>query len=150
MSRVIPLAQADFAALEALEQACFQPCWSAATLNLYLNNPQNLCLAMLAGEDLQGFAIFSTFETEAELLQIAVSASCRGKGIASQLLSTAHQQLQHQGVTDILLEVNATNSAAVTLYKKHLYRQDGCRKNYYITPEGRQDALLMRHKIDAA
>ena len=144
MSRVIPLAQADFAALEIIEQTCFQPFWSAATLNLYLNNPLNLCLGILAGKNLQGFAIFSKFETEAELLQIAVSESCRGKGVASQLLNEAHLQLQQQGITDILLEVNATNSTAITLYKKYLYRQDGCRKNYYVTPEGKQDALLMR------
>ncbi|WP_271273225.1 ribosomal protein S18-alanine N-acetyltransferase [Aliamphritea hakodatensis] len=144
MPRIIPLAQARFVDVERIEQACFQPHWSAATLNLYLGNPENLCLGILDGDTLQGFAIFSRFETDAELLQIAVAEACRGQGIASQLLSAAHGQLGQQGVTDILLEVNATNAPAITLYKKHHYRQDGCRKNYYTTPQGRQDALLMR------
>ncbi len=150
MSRIIPLTQVSFADVEHIEQACFQPPWSAAILNLYMNNPDNLCLGMVAGESLQGFAIFSRFETESELLQIAVAEEYRGRGIASQLLSAAHVQLEQLGVTDILLEVSATNSAAVTLYKKHGYRQDGCRKDYYVTPQGKQDAWLMRLGLSAA
>lgn len=150
MPRVIPLAQASFADIEHIEQACFQPPWSVATLNLYTGNPENLCLGIVSDERLLGFAIFSRFETEAELLQIAVAEDCRGQGIASQLLSAAHVQLEQRGVTDILLEVNATNAPAITLYKKHDYRQDGCRKNYYVTPQGRQDALLMRRCLSSA
>ena len=41
------------------------------------------------------------------------------------------------------LEVRRSNDPAVALYKKFGFKAVGTRKNYYKTPTGREDALIM-------
>jgi ribosomal-protein-alanine N-acetyltransferase len=42
----------------------------------------------------------------------------------------------------IFLEVNRNNQAAINLYKKFNFVEVGLRKNYYLTANGREDALV--------
>ena len=42
----------------------------------------------------------------------------------------------------IFLEVNSNNQAAINLYKKFNFVEVGFRKNYYLTANGREDALV--------
>ncbi|WP_315982593.1 hypothetical protein [Aliamphritea spongicola] len=79
MPRVIPLAQVSFADVEHIEQACFQPPWSAATLNLYMNNPENLCLGIVSDERLMGFAIFPVLKLRPSYCRLRLLKTAAGR-----------------------------------------------------------------------
>lgn len=51
----------------------------------------------------------------------------------------------NHGVNRIDLEVRASNSVAISFYKRHGFEDVGIRKNYYTNPK--EDALLMSRFI---
>lgn len=90
------------------------------------------------------FAIFSYVVDEAELLNIVVLPEEQGKGVAKRLLVQALQQMKSYNIVKCFLEVAVTNMPAIQLYKKLGYQELAIRKNYYIRPNGKEDALLMQ------
>ncbi|RTE66945.1 ribosomal-protein-alanine N-acetyltransferase [Amphritea opalescens] len=137
------LQETDLAALSALEACCFDPPWSDKLLTSYLSGERYLCFGLWQAEQLIGFALLSTVLDEAELLQIGVHPECRGQGAAGELLQYVHAQLEGQGICRCLLEVRSGNHAALKLYSRLAYQQDGIRKGYYPTANGSEDAVLM-------
>ena len=79
---------------------------------------------------------------EAEVLDIAVAAAHRRRGIASFVLTEFSRLAQAAGVREILLEVRESNSAAIRLYTKFGFTPAGRRNNYYRDPN--EAALLLR------
>ena len=59
-------------------------------------------------------------------------------------LDQMHNQknLEQTNKFKIFLEVNCNNQAAINLYKKFNFVEVGFRKNYYLTANGREDALV--------
>ena len=83
--------------------------------------------------------LMSLFE-EAQILNIAVSPSRRGRGIARVLLRKAFSLALEQGAEIVALEVRASNSAAISLYEQLGFTRVGIRARYYDSVE---DAILM-------
>ncbi len=81
---------------------------------------------------------------EAELVNIAVSATDRRRGIGASLLETVLTSAGLQGVGRIYLEVRVSNEAAIRLYEEHGFKPCGIRKNFYRFPD--EDALLMSYE----
>ena len=84
--------------------------------------------------------VFCLFE-EGELQNIAVSPSCRRKGLGRALLRYCIGLAFEKGVQRLLLEVRAGNSAAKSLYETEGFVSYAFRKNYYRNPT--EDAILM-------
>lgn len=82
---------------------------------------------------------------DADLCHIAVAPEQRSQGIATQLLGMAITECEHRGVKRILLEVRASNTAAIHCYHQMGFVQIGIRKKYYSQPK--EDALLLEHQI---
>lgn len=132
--------------------------WSAAQFQDSFRSGHWVIGAMV-GEVLQGHAVFSRLLDEAELLTIAVAPVYQGRGVAQVLLTQALAQLAATGIVRVMLEVRASNQAAIHLYEKLGFVQEGRRKQYYPaetshastvshTPQGtatsaREDAILM-------
>lgn len=140
---VRPLSLADLNELKVIQADCFGRHWSEAQLCAYLSNERALFAGLFQQGILVGYALFTTVLDEAELQQIAVARTCQGQGLAKGLLLNCHRQLLSNGVVRVLLEVRASNSAAIELYHRTGYQQDGVRKGYYPLPDGREDAVLM-------
>jgi ribosomal protein S18 acetylase RimI-like enzyme len=47
----------------------------------------------------------------------------------------------------LLLEVRNSNNAAIALYRKFGFSDDGVRREYYPAADGREDALLMSMQL---
>ena len=94
-----------------------------------------------------GFVVYSRVLDEACIHNIAVHPGQQRRGHGRVLLSSALGELRHQGVTRCYLEVRASNAAACALYQKFSFQRDGLRKNYYVAPEGREDAVLMSRPL---
>ncbi len=138
-----PLEASDLPHLSELEASCFTPPWSDAQLLSYLRGKRYLCYGLWQAGQLNGFALLSTVLDEAELLQIGIRPEARGQGLAGELLSFVHEQLENCGISRNLLEVRTSNDAARKLYLRLGYKQDAVRKNYYPAEVGYEDAILM-------
>lgn len=123
-----------------IESHCFNDPWSTSLWNRYLQ--QSYVLA--EKDQLYAYAQCSVVLDEAELLRIAVAPEQRQKGYGKTLFVEICQQLQRQNVSRLMLEVRASNHAAIKLYQACGMHQDGCRPHYYEThlADQREDALL--------
>ena len=94
-----------------------------------------------------GFCIYQRVLDEATLMNIAVRAVHQGAGLGVLLLAHLLRLLADGGVERCLLEVRRSNEAALALYRKAGFVDDGVRKDYYPTNYGREDALLMSYQL---
>ena len=113
----------------------------------------NTCVLGIGGfggiggkEKLIGYASVARLPFEAELQAILVAGPYRRQGVASRLLEAVIAQAHHWECERLLLEVRAGNVAALTLYRRLGFVQDGRRGGYYPPGEAgasREDAVLM-------
>ena len=76
---------------------------------------------------------------------MAVKKDSRGRGIGNLLLAKLIDYGKSDKRKRFLLEVRCGNKAAISLYKKLGFKEDGIRPNFYDEPK--EDALLMSLKI---
>lgn len=146
MLQVRRLSERDLLALEPIEASCFSSPWNRSQLTHQLVHKNRISLGVFHGTELIGFAFFSFILDEAELLQVATDPSQRGLGAAKKLLSEGMEVLNERSIGRLLLEVRASNEAAIMLYKRLGFLDDGCRKGYYpaqVEGGDREDARLM-------
>jgi ribosomal-protein-alanine N-acetyltransferase len=89
----------------------------------------------------KAFLIASLLPPEAELESIAVAADEQRRGAGAQLLSALIEGLRKKQVSRLVLEVRASNVAALGFYRAFGFKETGRRKRYYTDPE--EDAVLM-------
>ncbi len=131
----------DIDAISAIEQASFSSPWSKQLLADCLRYPIYTCLVAKEGGQVCGYGCLIALFEEAEIANIAVAPTHRGRGIGKQLLAKMHRMAKEKGAEVALLEVRKSNAAAIALYKKFGYAAYGERKNYYGDGE---DAILMK------
>ena len=89
-----------------------------------------------------GFVVASLMPPQAELELIAVEAQFQRCGMARRLFVELAGKLRLAGVTEVILEVRASNQPALGLYRRLGFAETGRRPRYYHDPE--EDAVLMR------
>ena len=93
-----------------------------------------------------GFTVASVIRPEAELEFIAVAQEFQRTGVARRLCEFLVAELTKAGVKEVLLEVRASNVAALSLYRMLGFAESGRRPGYYAHPA--EDAVQMRRGID--
>jgi ribosomal-protein-alanine N-acetyltransferase len=137
----------DLDSLYALECREMLSPW---TKNMVFESIKNDDFFLLSEKNrLLGFAVFTNTVEEGELLQILVDSNCRRQGIGSYLLKKGLEHMKENHAVCCFLEVRASNIGAIALYNKIGFLEIGRRKNYYRTPDGREDALIMRIDLHA-
>ena len=122
------------------------PHWPREAYLAALDSPmRNVQVAVTPAGELLGFAVTSMVPPEAELESIAVVAVWQLWGIARHLLQVLSGELAAAGVTELLLEVRASNEAALAAYRALGFAQTGLRRGYYAHPA--EDAVQMRRTI---
>ncbi len=89
----------------------------------------------------QGFAVASLVPPQAELETIAVAAEVRRRGVARRILIAITEELRAAKVTEVLLEVRASNLPALAFYRAQGFEITGRRPRYYADPI--EDAVLL-------
>jgi ribosomal protein S18 acetylase RimI-like enzyme len=127
----------DFAALYAIEEACFQP---------PLRFPQPYMRKLVASrrgatwiakeeEQMAGFAIAewpnSKPPVAAYIATLEVAPEFRNRGIGGDLLRRLEASAQNAGAALMWLHVDAENAAAIRLYESHAYQCRGREEHYY-------------------
>jgi ribosomal-protein-alanine N-acetyltransferase len=95
-----------------------------------------------------GFLVASVLAPEAELETVAVAIDAQRVGIGGRLMEALAVELRGSQVSELNLEVRASNLAAVGLYRARGFAECGRRKRYYADPE--EDAVLMRMALSEA
>jgi [ribosomal protein S18]-alanine N-acetyltransferase len=125
----------DAAAMAALHQSCFPRPWNEAAMATFVASPDTLCLLASFADDSPrapaGFLIARKAADEAELLTLAVAPQWRRAGLGKALLKSAMATLGESGATQLFLEVEDGNEAALRLYRSLGATAVGRRSRYY-------------------
>jgi ribosomal-protein-alanine N-acetyltransferase len=134
----------DIDAVLAIEQASFSTPWCREHFEQEMTAPHSFpSVAEYNGKVVGYVCLMSLFE-EAQILDIAVAPKLRGNGIARLLMDHAVTVAREKEAEQLLLEVRASNSAAIALYERCGFVRTGLRSNYY---EGKDDAVLMEKNL---
>ncbi len=121
--------------------------WSAQEIADLAAEPSVLAHVALDSQEktVLGFSLARHVGAEAEILTIVVDRARQGKGLGRSLLQTQLDALSSLGVTEVFLEVEAGNAAALALYGKLGFQRVGERKAYYAKAgEPAATALILR------
>jgi ribosomal-protein-alanine N-acetyltransferase len=135
----------DVARVVDIEKDGFKHPWSADLLRRELHHDWSTCLVATELRDgverILAFIVFWLVHDEVHVLNVAVAADARRRGLARFLMEEAAERGRSAGAKLSTLEVRRSNVAALALYGLLGYRQVGIRPNYYVD-EG-EDAIVM-------
>jgi ribosomal protein S18 acetylase RimI-like enzyme len=78
-----------------------------------------------------------------------VDSEWRGRGVGSALVRAAIERARGQGLHKLCLEVFPTNTAAIGLYRKFGFVEEGRRSKHYRRASGELwDAIVMGRPLD--
>lgn len=141
MTEIRRISENDIEAIASLEAGIFSDPWSVKSIKETYENKSALILGAYQEEALIGYVIFYYVLDEGEIARIAVSPSCRRRGVAYQIFKELLQFCSQKEIERILLDVRISNEAAIAFYRKSGFSEDGIRKNFYDNPK--EHALLM-------
>ena len=148
---IMPLTGADARAVADLHKASFARAWTDGEFLDLLARPSTtgFKITRAGGRAITGFVLLALAADEAEILTVAVAPSERRQGIGERLMRKALQFASGDRVSSVFLEVEDTNTAAVSLYRKIGFKQVGRREGYYrgVSAAG-GTALVMRIDLD--
>jgi ribosomal-protein-alanine N-acetyltransferase len=136
----------DVARVVEIEKDGFKHPWSAELLHRELNHDWSVALvatepAADGADVVLGFIVYWLVHDEVHVLNVAVAAAARRRGVARALMDDAATRGRAARARLATLEVRRSNQAAIALYRDLGYRQVGVRPNYYVD-EG-EDAIVM-------
>jgi ribosomal protein S18 acetylase RimI-like enzyme len=132
-----PYTTEDFAALFAIEEACFQPPFrfGRRMMQRLVNSPHGATWIAVEEERLAGFAIVEWTEETSGVVgyiqTIEVAPDWRGQGIGGELLLRAEGSALAAGAQGIRLHVDVENAAAIRLYETNGYQNEGRAEGFY-------------------
>ncbi len=127
----------------SLEEACFSAPWTRKMMEAELTgNPfARFRVALDAEGRIVGYHCFWIVFEELRLMNVAVRESMRRRGVALALVTEALHMGLAEGATRAMLEVRASNEAALALYRRLGFVPVSTRRRYYVNPE--EDAVVM-------
>ncbi|MBI3901425.1 MAG: ribosomal protein S18-alanine N-acetyltransferase [Nitrosomonadales bacterium] len=90
-----------------------------------------------------GYAVLMPGVGEVELLDISIAAAHQRKGLGRSLLDATMRIARDLKARRMLLEVRASNAAALGLYSEAGFSRINLRRGYYQSAYGREDAIVM-------
>lgn len=124
-----------------IEKASFLSPWSRNAFVQELKNPVSHLWILLGQEKVEGYVCFWMFDSEIQLINVAVRPEKRGKGFGNHLLRDMIRTAMANGMRQVWLEVRMSNSPARRLYEKLGFVTVGRRPRYY--RDTNEDAIVM-------
>ena len=134
-----------------LEKLCFSSPWSASSLELLTNDGIGvgyiLTASVAPGTEPMVAAYGGMLITvdEGQITNVAVHPEHRRKGYGAAIVRSLLRHAKDEKLESVSLEVRASNTAAIELYKRAGFTEVGRRKGFYTKPT--EDALVMVCKI---
>ena len=137
---ILPMTKTSAEEAAALEKICFSSPWSADSLIEASGRADSSFLTAFVDGKFAGYAGMLCVLDEGQICNVAVCPAFRRMGVGEALMAAQREIALSRGITVMMLEVRASNSAAQRLYEKLGWEKLGTRKNFYSSP--REDALL--------
>lgn len=141
---IVPLEPRHIKEIARLEDLCFSEPWSEEGILEAYRLGTRFFVAEEAG-GLIGYIGVKAVIDEGYITNIAVFPQYRRKGVASSLLNKVFAFAEEKRLSFVSLEVRPSNTAAVFLYLKTGFKEEGRRKDFYRLP--REDALIMTKRF---
>ena len=136
-----PMTAGDIVAVAVVEAEFSSP-WTAQQISAeYKRDSACTLVAESTPQEIAGWCCGFCLAPDAELFKISVSSVWQQQGIATTLLRELCVFFVNTGGKRVFLEVRSQNVAALRLYVKSGWEQQGIRKNYYKNPV--DDAILL-------
>jgi [ribosomal protein S18]-alanine N-acetyltransferase len=137
-----PMAESDITQVAAIEQAVQVAPWSLIALQACLPAGYT-CLVLEQNREVIGFIIVQLVLDECHILNLGIAPNWQRQGMGQLLLRYVITLATKHHCRHCLLEVRRSNQVALRLYQRHSFQIIGTRRDYYRTPSGREDALLL-------
>ena len=136
----------DISQVAEIERQIFSIPWSEKSFKDSMESDNTIYIVAKEDNNVAGYAgMYLSFE-EGNITNVAVNPSSRRKGIGEKIVRDILNRAYEKGVRDVFLEVRETNSAAIALYEKIGFKEEGIRKNFYEKPK--ENALIMwKHNL---
>ena len=133
----------DLPAIETIERASYPTPWSRSMFAGELAKPSSISLGAFDPETdaLVGYLIISRYVDAWHVMNVAVAADWRRRGIATTLLERLFEVTSDDERRGYTLEVRVSNTGAIRLYESLGFHGRGVRRAYYT--DNREDALIM-------
>jgi ribosomal-protein-alanine N-acetyltransferase len=139
--------EADVAAVLRIERASYAFPWTEGIFRDCLR-VNYTCRVAEIGVVTVGYAILSVAAGEAHLLNLCVAEAYRCRGIGRRLLAHLLLAATNAGAAEAFLEARPSNTSAIRLYQSLGFTQIGMRRGYYQAIDGREDAIVLKRRID--
>ena len=140
---IIRMNESHVASVAAIEKECFgRDAWSERSVAGELTNALALWLVAVEGDTVAGYVGSQTVCNETDMMNVAVTADFRRRGIGEQLVTALVDELKTMDSRCLTLEVRASNTPAQAMYEKLGFAEIGRRPRYYQNPK--EDALILR------
>ncbi len=135
------LAPSDLDGIQEIEQRAYPTPWSRSMFAGELAKPGGFCVGAFQGEEMLGYVIVAKYVDAWHVMNIAVDAPFRGRGVARALLEHLFATTEDDADRGYTLEVRVSNAAAIHLYEQLGFVGTGVRRGYYT--DNREDAVIM-------
>ena len=136
-----PMTQEDIFQVYQIEGACFSTPWSKENFENIFRYGENYYLTAWEADRIVGFIGLMAVAGEGDITNVAVLPSHRRMGIGDCLVREILALAKEKEIRKIMLEVRASNAAAIHLYEKYGFEFLCIRKKYYQKPI--EDANIM-------
>jgi ribosomal-protein-alanine acetyltransferase len=127
--------------LAAIEELCFSRPWSYEALAEELRNPLAVFFVAEYGDKAVAYAGMHHILDEGYITNIAVHPDFRRQGLATALVHELDGYADENDLNRLTLEVRASNSAAIVIYRHAGFDEEGVRTAFYDDPK--EDGLIM-------
>lgn len=139
--KIKPMTPEDVPGVYQVEEACFSVPWSLNNFQNIFRYGENYYLTAWDEGRIVGFIGLMAVAGEGDITNVAVLPSHRKQGIGDRLVGEMISLAREKEIHKIMLEVRASNEAAIHLYEKYGFEFLCIRKNYYQKPT--EDANIM-------
>ena len=128
--------------IEEIEKLCFSVPWTLEQLRSQLKDPQHEFIAALDPEGrVLGYVGMMYVLDEGYISNVCTAPEHRRRGVASALIDEMISRAAALELAFLSLEVRASNSPAIALYRGKGFVDVGVRPGYYEKPA--EDAIIM-------
>ena len=143
---IVKMNESHVASVAAIEKECFgRDAWSEKSVSGELTNALALWLVAVEDGQVAGYVGSQTVCNETDMMNVAVTADFRRRGIGEQLVIALVEELKALESHSLTLEVRASNTPAQAMYEKLGFTEVGRRPRYYQNPK--EDALILRKEF---
>ena len=137
---------ADVDTVLRIEQQVHSHPWTRGNFNDSLASGY-ICKVYEAANEMVGYAVLMPALDEVHLLDISIASAYQRKGLGEKLLGEMLSLARALKFDRVILEVRASNLAAIALYRTAGFGEIGVRRAYYPADNAREDAIVMEYKL---